>query len=122
MAVSSTVYAAGINRFPFRPFDDVKRPKTADEVVIAYEMLVNPHDGVDKLEAKILALYKLVRAQRELGYQLAKPKVTDSGAQWKVAIPASFSINEGKRSPDFLVCIDKVSGKITCFAPDQETH
>jgi len=116
-------YAVGINRFPFRPFDDVRRPKTADEVKISYQMLVSRQDGIDSTEAKILALYELVEARKELGYDLSKPGIlAETAESWQVRIPSKFSINQNRRPPDFIVCVSKIKGKITCFGPKQETH
>src|SRR5690348_13501711 len=90
--------AIGMNRFPFRPFDDVKRPRTADEVEISYQMLVSRRDGINELEAKITALHALVRDRNEIGYQLGSPRIIEETAdQWKVAIPSHFSINQGRR-------------------------
>jgi hypothetical protein len=111
--------AIGINRFPFRPFDDIHRPRTAEEVEISYQMLVNKRDGIDSLEAKMIALHEMVRAHQELGYQLDKPKImAETQGEWKVRVPARFSINKDQRAPDFIVCVDKTKGKITCFAPE----
>jgi hypothetical protein len=112
--------ALGTNRFPFRPFDDVTRPKTSEEVKISYHMLVDKRDGADKLEAKLIALYAMVLERRELGYELGKPRVEEAEGQWQVHIPSKFSINEGRRPPDFLVCVDKDRGNITCFAPQDK--
>ncbi len=107
-----------MNRFPFRPFDDVKRPRTADEVKISYQMLVSPGDGINELEAKITALYALVREGKEIGYQLSSPRIiAETADQWKVAVPSHFSINQGKRGPEFEICVDKAKGKISCFGP-----
>ena len=121
LTICISAQAVGLNRFPFRPFDDVTRPKNADEVRISYAMLVGPRDGVDKVEAKIIALYEMVQRHVDVGYDLSKPKITDAGGgQWQVRVPSYFSINQKKQPPDFLVCVDKKNGKISCFGPPQK--
>jgi hypothetical protein len=106
------------NFFPGRSFVDIRRPETAQEVRVSYRRLVSRQDGIDQLEAKLIALYEMVEHRMELGYQLRNPKVIDRDqTHWEVHIPSEFSINNPHKAPDFVVCIDKIHGTTTCFGP-----
>ena len=114
---------AGINHFPFRQFDDARYPKTREEIVISYRMLVDKRDGVNDYEAKIIAQYEAVEKYMDTQYDVSKPKIIDGmGNEWRVRLPAKFSVNQRLKSPDLLVCIDRKSGRVTCFSSKEGSH
>jgi hypothetical protein len=123
LMLSCPAGAVGIDRFPSRPFDDIRRPRTAQEVRVSYRTLVNRRNGIDSLEAKLVALYEMVESRQEIGYDLSKPKIlAETANEWRVGIPSNFSINDHRKPADFTVCVDKAKGRITCFGPQNDTH
>lgn len=103
------------------PFYDIYRPQTREEIYSSYRALVEKRDGVSELEARLIAQYELATRELEHGYQIAKPKViAETESEWTVRFPSSFSINDHKLPPDFLVVIDKKNGRILSLGPKKD--
>lgn len=96
-----------------KPFYDVYRPKTREEIYASYRALVEKRDGISKLEAKLIAQYEAIMQDLDSGYDISKPKVIEeTSSQWTIRFPSKFSINDHKRPADWIYVIDKSKGKI----------
>lgn len=117
------VWADRIIVSPITPSYDIYHPKDRGQIYSSYRMLVEKRDGTSELEARLIAQYEAVQKDLDFSYDIGKPKViAETPQEWRVRIPSKFSISQNKRPPDFMVCVDKKKGKITCFKPDDGSH
>lgn len=96
---------------------DLLRPKTRYEILRAYGWLVDLKDGAAKQEAKLIAQREMVMKDDYVykNYRYESPKIIwETQKEYGVRIPVRFSISHPESTYDYLVCVDKVSGKITC--------
>ena len=71
------------------------------------------NDGINKLEAKVIAQKELARVGQDKVFAVSKPVVQDDGANWKVVFPVSSpDIFSDKYFSYYVIELDKGSGKI----------
>ena len=102
---------------------DYNGPKTSDEVLNVYPWRVDVRDGVDRIEAKIIAQHELIVKDLDRDYDISKPKIIEeNGQQWVVRIPAKFSMSNSKPAARYLIAVEKKSGKVIYCKQDNEKH
>src|SRR5689334_14155049 len=90
--LSSPVHADRKLVFPNEvgPYD-IYNPKTRDQLYSSYRALVETRDGIDKLEARLIAEYEAVEHDLDLGYEVFKAKIISNDAkEWRVRLPSKF--------------------------------
>ncbi|MBP6343637.1 MAG: hypothetical protein KA403_06880 [Candidatus Omnitrophica bacterium] len=101
-------------------FYDIYLPRTREEIYSSYFTLVEKRNGISKLEARLIAQFEVAAQDKDHGYQIGKPRVTEEDGKWAVRFPSSFSINDRKKQPDILVLIDQENGNVLSLGKEQE--
>ena len=108
-----------IINYPIVKFYDFNHPRTREEVLNAYPWRVDVKDGVDAIEARIIAQYEIINRDLDRDYDVTKAKVIEeNNQQCVVQIPAKLSISYRKIPLRYLVTIDKRSGKVKSLEED----
>src|SRR5437016_1230992 len=104
--------------YPIIPYYDFNHPRTKDQVLNAYPWRVNTADGVDDIEARIIAQYEIVVRGLDNDYEVGKVKIVKEDLkEFIVQIPAKVSVNK-KMAARYLVHIDKKDGKVLSLKED----
>ena len=104
--------------YPIIPYYNFNHPRTRDEVLNAYPWRVDVKNGVDAIEARIMAQYEMVIRDLDNDFEIAKVKIIKEDLnQFIVQVPTKISLSK-KTAFRYLITIDKKNGKIKSMVED----
>lgn len=118
--IVSFAQVAQSSRFPltFQPLRsyDMSHPRTREDVIRVWPWRIDPRDGIDKEEARIIAMHEVIERKLDDQCNLSSAYVSNQNdREWVMAVPTKFSLTHPDKDIAYDVCIDKRTGKVTCF-------
>jgi len=97
-------------------------PKTRGQVMRAYAKFVDLRNGVNKVEASIIAQLEMMRSEKDNMYDISKPYIMlEKYSGFLVRFPPKSSFIFKGLVPNFWVSVEKDDGRINYFGEPESS-